>query len=82
MTTVTRLQGKTHFGSYVVSIFVESEKLSKIEISGKPHKNVTELCETRARTHTTLTADSIKAIKLTMAKHCEYYGESPLNERL
>lgn len=82
MTDVTRLQGKTHFGSYVVSIFVESEKLSKIEINGKPHKDVTDLCETLSRTHTNLTADSIKAIKLTMAKHCEYYGESPLNERL
>lgn len=82
MTDVTRLQGKTHFGSYVVSVFVENEKLSKIEINGKPHKDVTDLCETLSRTHTNLTADSIKAIKLTMAKHCEYYGESPLNERL
>ena len=74
MTQVTRLQGKTHFGTYIVSVFVEEEKISRIDVNGKPHKSVTELCETRARAHTSLCSDSIKAIKFTMAKHNEYQG--------
>lgn len=74
MNEVTRLKGKTCCGSYVVSIFVRFEKIDRIEISGKPHKSVTELCETLARAHTSLCSDSIKAIKFTMAKHNEYQG--------
>lgn len=75
MTEVTRLQGKTMFGTYVVSVFVENEKLDRIEIAGRPHNSVTELCNSLSKTHTRLCADTIMAIKLTMAKHCEYYGE-------
>lgn len=75
MTTVTRLQGQTHFGSYVVGIFVEDGRISKVEINGHPHKDVTAICETIGKSKTKLTADSIKAIKITMAKHMEYKGE-------
>lgn len=75
MTEVTRLQGKTLFGTYVVSIFVTNERLDKIEVAGTPHRSVSDLCKTLGKTKTRLCDDSIKAIKLTMAKHCEYYGE-------
>lgn len=75
MTEVTRLQGRTHFGTYVVSVFVENDKLDKIEVMGKPHKSVAEICNMIGKTHTKLCNESIKAIKLTMAKHSEYYGE-------
>lgn len=75
MTDVTRLQGQTHFGSYVVGIFVENGRVSKIEINGHPHKKVAEICETIEKSKTKLFADSIKAIKITMAKHLEYKGE-------
>ena len=75
MTEVTRLQGKSILGgTYVVSVFVENEKILKIDVSGKPHKSVTELCTMLERSHTRLYADSIKAIKITMAKHLEYQG--------
>ena len=74
MNEVTRLKGKTFCGSYVVSVFVSCEKIDRIEISGEPHKSVTELCETLAKSHTRLYADSIKAIKFTMARHNEYQG--------
>lgn len=74
MTEITRLKGKTSFGTYVVSVFVRFERIDRIEINGKPHKSVTELCETLARAHTSLCSDSIKAIKFTMAKHNEYQG--------
>ena len=74
MTEITRLKGKTSFGTYVVSVFVSYERIDRIEINGKPHKSVTELCETLARAHTSLCSDSIKAIKFTMAKHNEYQG--------
>lgn len=76
MTEITRLKGKTSFGTYVVSVHVTEQKIDKIEINGKPHKSVTELCETLARAHTSLCSDSIKAIKFTMAKHNEYQGVS------
>ena len=75
MTQVTRLQGKTHFGTYIVSVFVEEEKISRIDVNGKPHKSVSELCTMLSHSHTKLYADSIKAIKITMAKHMEYQGE-------
>jgi hypothetical protein len=75
MTQVTRLQGKTHFGTYIVSVFVEEDKISRIDVNGKPHKSVSELCTMLSRSHTKLYADSIKAIKITMAKHMEYQGE-------
>lgn len=74
MTEITRLKGKTSLGTYVVSVHVTEQKIDKIEINGKPHKSVTELCETLARAHTSLCSDSIKAIKFTMAKHNEYQG--------
>lgn len=72
--SVTRLQGKTSFSTYVISVFVDGEKLSKIEISGHPHKSVTEVCSMFENTHTKLYGDVIKAIKLAMAKHNEYRG--------
>lgn len=75
MTDVTRLQGQTHFGSYIVGIFVENGRVNKIEISGRPHKEVTEICNAIANSKTKLVDDSIKAIKFTMTKHFEYKGE-------
>ena len=39
-----------------------------------PHKDVTETCEYFARNHAKLVGDSVKAIKLAMAKHGEYRG--------
>ena len=75
MTEVTRLQGKTLFGTYVVSVLVEDKKISRIYVNCRPHKSVSELCTTLSRSHTRLCADSIKAIKITMAKHMEYKGE-------
>ena len=76
MTEVKRLQGKSILGdTYVVSVFVEDDKISKIDVSGKPHKSVTELCTMLERSHTKLYADSNKEKKITMAKHLEYQGE-------
>lgn len=75
MKEVTRLQGKTLQGTYVVSVFVNNGKIDKIETNGHtPHKDVTDLCGYFAKTHATLVSDSIKAIKLAMAKHGEYRG--------
>lgn len=75
MTKVTRLQGKTFLGTYVVSVFIDGEKIDRIETSGRtPHKDVTETCEYFARNHAKLVGDSVKAIKLAMAKHGEYRG--------
>jgi len=75
MTEVTRLQGKTMLGTYVVSVFVEGGKIDHIETNGRtPHKDVLEICGYFERNHAKLVHDSIKAIKLTMAKHGEYRG--------
>ena len=75
MTEVTRLQGKTMLGTYVVSVFVNGGKIERIETNGRtPDKNVTDICQYFAKSHTRLVGDSIKAIKLTMAKHGEYRG--------
>jgi len=75
MTEVTRLQGKTMLGTYVVTVFVESGKIDRIEMNGRtPHKDVLEICGYFERNHAKLVHDSIKAIKLTMAKHGEYRG--------
>lgn len=77
MTEVTRLQGKTMLGTYVVSVFVDGGKIDKIETSGtNPHKDVSEICKFFKTRHTSLVNDTIKAIKLTMAKHGEYRGEA------
>lgn len=74
---VTRLQGKTMAGTYVVSVFVDGGKISKIETVGRtPHKDVSETCDFFARSHTRLCSESVQAIKLTMAKHGEYRGEA------
>lgn len=70
----TRLQGKTSFGTYVVTVFAKNDRIDSIEINGKPHPEVTEICESLGKSHTTLVNDSIKVIKLTMAKHNEYRG--------
>lgn len=72
--TVTRLKGKTCFSTYVVSVFEKEEKIDRIEINGKSHPSVTEICLSLGNSHTRLIEDSIKAIKLTMAKHNEYRG--------
>lgn len=72
--SVTRLKGATSFGTYVVSVFAKNDRIDSIEINGKPHPGVTEICESLGKSHTTLVNDSIKAIKLTMAKHNEYRG--------
>lgn len=73
--SVTRLKGKTNCGTYVVTVYVPDDlRIDRIEINGKPHPSVTEICNTIGKAHTTLVADSIKAIKLTMAKHNEYRG--------
>ena len=72
---VTRLQGKTIQGTYVVSIFVEDGKISKVETNGKnPHRSVTELCDYLSKSHTKLCNESIAAIKVTMLQHGEYRG--------
>lgn len=72
--TVTRLKGATSFGTYVVSVTDLLGKIYKIEVNGKPHPSVTEICNTLSNSHTKLIDESIKAIKLTMAKHNEYRG--------
>lgn len=75
--TVTRLQGKTSFGTYVVSVFVDGGKISRIETIGRmPHKSVSETCDFFARSHTRLCNETVKAIKIAMAKHGEYRGEA------
>ena len=75
MTQVTRLQGKTMLGTYVVSVFVESGKIDHIETSGRtPHDDVIDICGSFTKIHAKLVYDSIKAIKLVMAKHGEYRG--------
>lgn len=71
---VTRLKGATRFWTYVVTVLSKNERIDSIEINGKPHPDVTEICESLGKSHTTLVNDSIKAIKLTMAKHNEYRG--------
>ena len=72
--SVTRLKGVTSFGTYVVSVTELLGKIHKIDVSGKPHPSVAEICNTLANSHTKLIDESIKAIKLTMAKHNEYRG--------
>ena len=73
--SITRLQGKTTLGTYVVSVFVDNGKISKVETIGKqPHRDVTDICGYFAKIHAKLVYDSIKAIKLTMIKHGEYRG--------
>lgn len=72
--SVTRLKGKTCFSTYVISVYVENEKVHKIDISGKPHPSVTDICNCLANARTSRCDDTIKAIKLTMAKHNEYRG--------
>lgn len=72
--SVTRLKGVTSFGTYVVSVTELLGKIYKIDVSGKPHPSVTELCQSLGKSQTRLVDDSIKAIKLTMAKHNEYRG--------
>ncbi len=75
MTEVTRLQGKTMLGTYVVSVFVNGGKIERIETNGRnPHGDVLNICGYLAKIHAKLVHDSIKAIKLTMAKHGEYRG--------
>lgn len=75
MKEVTRLQGKTMLGTYVVSVFVEGGKIDRIETNGHiPHDDVIDLCGYLSKIHAKLVYDSIKAIKLTMAKHGEYRG--------
>lgn len=75
MKEVTRLQGKTMLGTYVVSVFVEGGKIDHIETNGHtPHDDVIDLCGYLTKIHAKLVYDSIKAIKLTMAKHGEYRG--------
>lgn len=72
--TVTRIKGATRFGTYVVSVNVLLGKIYRINVNGKPHPSVAEICNTLEKSHTKLTDESIKAIKLTMAKHNEYRG--------
>ena len=72
--TVTRLKGATSFGTYVVSVTETKGQINKIDVNGKPHPSVTELCQSLDKSRTRLVDDSIKAIKLTMAKHNEYRG--------
>lgn len=71
---VTRLKGMTRFGSYVVSIFEDKGKIAKVAISGKPHKDVADICFFIDKSKTRLTEESVKAIKITMFRHCEYKG--------
>lgn len=72
---VTRLQGKTIQGTYVVSIFVEDGKINKVETCGKnPHRSVTDLCTYLSNSHTKLCDESIMAIKVKMLQHGEYRG--------
>lgn len=72
--SVTRLKGATSFGTYVVAVFAQNDRIDRIEINGKSHPSVAEICESLSKSHTTLVADTIKAIKITMAKHNEYRG--------
>ena len=72
--SVTRLKGATSFGTYVVSVTDMHGKIYSINVNGKPHPSVTDICNTLANSHTKLIDESIKAIKLTMAKHNEYRG--------
>lgn len=75
MTEVTRLQGKTMLGTYVVSVFVNGGKIDHIETIGRnPHDDVIDICGYLTKIHAKLVYDSIKAIKLTMARHGEYRG--------
>lgn len=75
MPKVIRLQGKTYVNTYVVSVFVDEGKISRIEINGHHHESVTEICDMFARAHTKLICSAVKCIKLTMAKRGEYKGE-------
>lgn len=72
--SVTRLKGKTCFSTYVISVFVDSDRVQRIDICGKPHPSVTEICKCLEKARTSCCDDTIKAIKLTMAKHNEYRG--------
>ena len=71
---VTRLKGETRFGSYVVSVFTDQKKIAEVKVSGKPHPDVSDICKFIERSKTRFIADSVKAIKITMFKHCEYKG--------
>jgi hypothetical protein len=71
---VTRLRGNTGFSTYVVSVFEDRERIDRIEVNGKPHPSVSEICNYLGISRTKLVNESIKAIKLTMAKHNEYRG--------
>lgn len=71
---VTRLKGATKFGTYVVSVFTDGGKVTKVEIGGKPHPDVTDICQFVERSKTRLVTDSVQAIKITMLRHLEYKG--------
>ena len=71
---VTRLKGATRFGTYVVSVFEDSGKVAEVKVSGKPHPEVTDICQFVERSKTRLVTDSVQAIKITMLKHLEYKG--------
>lgn len=72
---VTRLQGKTHIGSYVVNVTVDGGKIKSIDISGKANKSIEYLCKILGNSRTSHCKDGIDAIKLTMIKKLEYAGE-------
>lgn len=71
---VTRLKGATRFGTYVVSVITDQKKVTEVKVMGKPHPDVTSICQFIERTKTRLVADSVLAIKITMLKHLEYKG--------
>ena len=71
---VTRLKGATRFGTYVVSVFTDGGKVTEVKVSGKPHPEVTDICQFVERSKTRLVTDSVQAIKITMLRHLEYKG--------
>jgi len=71
---VTRLKGATRFGTYVVSVFEDGGKVTEVKVSGKPHPDVTDICQFVEHSKTRLVADSVQAIKITMLRHLEYKG--------